>query len=84
MAVSGVNEGEIRAVLQAGECFWDPENQAVAFVSQPFYLSGLRNLLVGQNPLTGRITTVIRSNKNLIKRVHIRCIDAGFVREHPA
>lgn len=57
-----ITEGMINAALRKGERFYDPKNKSVNYILSNGFASG-KNLLVGQNPITGKITTVIRATR---------------------
>ncbi|MBI3658033.1 MAG: hypothetical protein HY232_16650, partial [Acidobacteria bacterium] len=59
MADRGVTKKMVEVALTRGAKFWDPKNNAVNYVLKGGFASG-KDLLVGQNPTTGVITTVIR------------------------
>jgi RHS repeat-associated protein len=59
MAQRGVTRKMIETALSKGARYWDPKNKSVNFIIENGFASG-KDLLVGQNPVTGVITTVIR------------------------
>ncbi|MDR2274875.1 MAG: hypothetical protein LBF27_28460 [Sphingobacterium sp.] len=52
--------------ISKGQKFYDPLNKSINYVLPNGFASG-KSLLVGTNPLTGEVATVLRSSKNLIK-----------------
>jgi hypothetical protein len=69
MAQYSVNEKMVQAALRLGEPFWDPKHKTVNFILKEGFASG-ESLLVGQNPVTALITTVIKGTK-LIRPRHV-------------
>lgn len=67
MAERGISEKMIQKALQKGKPFWDPKNKTVNYVLDGGFASG-KSLLVGQNPITGKISTVIRGNSLISPR----------------
>lgn len=65
LAQRGVTKGMAQLAISKGQKFYDPLNRSINYVLHKGFASG-KNLLVGTNPLTGEVTTVIRSSKNLI------------------
>lgn len=55
-----------KTAIRRGQRFYDPKNKTINYVLQNKFASG-KSLLVGTNPFTGEVTTVLRSSKNLIK-----------------
>jgi len=58
MSQRGVTRKMVDVAVRKGERYWDPLNRSVAHVMRGGMASG-RDLLVGRNPVTGRITTTI-------------------------
>ncbi|QMU63415.1 MAG: hypothetical protein GKR88_03430 [Flavobacteriaceae bacterium] len=56
-----------QTAISKGQKFYDLLNKSINYVLPNGFESG-KSLLVGTNPLTGQVTTVIRSSKNLIKK----------------
>jgi hypothetical protein len=54
-----------QTAINKGLKFYDPKNGSINYVLRSGFGSG-KSLLVGTNPLTGNVTTVIRSSKNLV------------------
>lgn len=65
MTQRGVTPRMARTAISKGLKFYDPKNGTINYVLKNGFASG-KSLLVGTNPITGQITTVIRSSKNLI------------------
>jgi RHS repeat-associated protein len=65
MSERKVSEGMIKAALRKGARFYDPKNGTINYILSKGFASG-KSLLVGTNPVTGAVTTVIRSSKNLV------------------
>lgn len=65
MAERGITARMISVALRKGTPFWDPKNKVVNYVLKNGFASN-KDLLVGYNPLNGRITTVIRGS-NLVR-----------------
>jgi predicted ATP-dependent serine protease len=59
MAEREISESMIKIALKKGTPFIDPKNGTINYVLKGGFASG-KDLLVGTNPLTGKITTVIR------------------------
>jgi len=51
-----------RIAITKGQKFYDPLNNSINYILSKGFASG-KSLLVGTNPLTGEVTTVIRSSK---------------------
>jgi hypothetical protein len=67
LAERGVTKDMAEMAISKGQKFYDPLNKSINYVLPNGYASG-KSLLVGTNPLTGEVTTVIRSSKNLINK----------------
>ena len=65
LAERGVTQDMAKVAIRTGQKFYDPLNKSINYVLPKGFASG-KSLLVGTNPLSGQITTVIRSSKNLI------------------
>jgi RHS repeat-associated protein len=63
-----ITENMISAGLRKGTPFWDPKNGTINYILREGFASG-KDLLVGQNPLSGLITTVIRGKDLVSKRM---------------
>ena len=59
----GVTKDMAEMAISKGQKFYDPLNKSNNYVLPTGYDSG-KSLLVGTNPLTGEVTTVLRSSKN--------------------
>lgn len=71
MSERGITESMVDKALQKGKRYWDPKNKTVNYVLEEGFASG-KTLLVGQNMVTGKVTTVIRGpTKKLIRPRHI-------------
>lgn len=66
LAQRGVTQDMAELAIRKGQKFYDPLNKSINYILPNGFASG-KSLLVGTNPLTGEVTTVIRSSKNLIK-----------------
>ena len=66
MAQRGVTPKMAQTAISKGQKFYDPLNKSINYILPNSFGSG-KSLLVGTNLLTGEITTVLRSSKNLIK-----------------
>jgi uncharacterized protein YcfJ len=67
LAQRGVTKDMAKLALKNGQKFYDPLNKSINYVLPNGFASG-KSLLVGTNPFSGEITTVIRSSKNLINK----------------
>jgi RHS repeat-associated protein len=67
LAQRGVTRDMAELAISKGQKFYDPFNKSINYVLSNGFASG-KSLLVGTNPLTGEVTTVIQSSKNLINR----------------
>lgn len=67
LAERGVTKDMAEMAISKGQKFYDPLNKSINYVLPNGYASG-KSLLVGTNPLTGEVTTVILSSKNLINK----------------
>ncbi len=67
MAQRGITQKMAQTAISKGQKFYDLLNKSINYVLPNGFESG-KSLLVGTNPLTGQVTTVIRSSKNLIKK----------------
>ena len=61
----GISKKMVELAINKGQKFYDPHNKSINYVLPNGFASG-KSLLVGTNPITGQVTTVIRSSKNLI------------------
>lgn len=67
MVKRGVTPKMVSKAIEKGAKFYDPKNGTINYVLKNGFASG-KDLLVGTNPLTGSVTTVIRSSKNLANK----------------
>ncbi len=67
LAERGVTQKMAETAISKGQKFYDPLNKSINYVLPNGFASG-KSLLVGTNPLTGQVTTVLRSSKNLINK----------------
>jgi hypothetical protein len=65
MIQRGVSNAMVRAAIERGRIFIDPKNGTINYVLSGGFASG-KDLLVGVNPLTGKITTVMKGS-NLVR-----------------
>jgi hypothetical protein len=65
LAERGVTQKMAETAISKGQKFYDPLNKSINYVLPNGFASG-KSLLVGTNPLTGQVTTILRSSKNLI------------------
>ncbi|WP_343618301.1 RHS repeat-associated core domain-containing protein, partial [Flavobacterium sp.] len=66
LAERGVTADMAELAIKKGQKYYDPLNKSINYILPRGFASG-KSLLVGTNPMTGEITTVIRSSKNLVK-----------------
>ncbi len=66
LAQRGITQKMALTAINKGQKFYDPLNKSINYVLPNGFGSG-KSLLIGTNPLTGKVTTAIRSSKNLIK-----------------
>jgi RHS repeat-associated protein len=64
LAERGITKDMIEVGISKGAKFFDPKNKTINYVLKGGFASG-KDLLIGTNPLTGRITTAIRGT-NLV------------------
>lgn len=62
MGLRQITDRMIRAAISKGTPFVDPKNGSLNYVLRGGMASG-KDLLVGTNPLTGKITTVITGSR---------------------
>lgn len=67
LAERGITPKMAETAIAKGQKFYDPLNKSINYVLPNGFASG-KSLLVGTNPLTGQVTTVLRSSKNLINK----------------
>jgi len=67
LAERGVTKAMAELAIKKGQKFFDPVNKSINYILSNGFGSG-KSLLVGTNPFTGEVTTVIRSSKNLINK----------------
>jgi hypothetical protein len=65
MVLRDITEDMIDVALRKGVRVWDPKSKTFDYVLKGGFASG-KDLLVGQNPVSGTITTVIRGT-NLVR-----------------
>jgi hypothetical protein len=65
MTERGISEKMVETAIEKGVKYFDPKNKTFANVIKNGFASG-KDILVGVNTLTGKVTTVIRGN-NLVK-----------------
>lgn len=68
MAERGITEKMVEMGLSKGLKYWDPKNKSINYVLKNAFASG-KDLLVGTNPLSGKVTTVIRGTNLTSKRL---------------
>jgi hypothetical protein len=68
MAERGVTEKMIRTALEKGTGYYDPKNKVFNYILPNGFASG-KDLLVGFNPVTGKVTTVIRGTDLAVPRL---------------
>lgn len=66
MSERGITQNMVETAISKGQKFYDPLNNSFNYVLKDGFASG-KSLLVGTNTLTGEVSTVIRSSKNLLK-----------------
>ena len=71
MAERGVTNSMVKAALRGGEKYYDPANKTINYVLRRGFTRKGYDLLVGRNPITGKIATVIRG-RNLVTSRMIR------------
>ncbi|RFM26759.1 DUF6443 domain-containing protein [Deminuibacter soli] len=62
LAQRGITKDMVEAAINKGAKFYDPKNKTINYILRNGFASG-KDLLVGTNPLSGNITTVIRGSK---------------------
>lgn len=65
MAEYGVTRAMVRAAVNRGTRYWDPENASIVYVFKGGLASG-KSLAVAQDPITGTIKTVM-TGKNVVR-----------------
>jgi uncharacterized protein RhaS with RHS repeats len=68
MAQYGISERMIRTALQKGERYWDPLHSTFNYILRQGFASG-KDLLVGQNPVTQKITTAFPGRDLVVERM---------------
>jgi RHS repeat-associated protein len=68
MAERGITRRMIEVALKHGTRYYDPKNKTINFIVHEGMASG-KDLLVGQNPITGVITTVFRGTNLATSRM---------------
>jgi hypothetical protein len=66
MAERGVSPKMAQITINKGLKFYDPYNKSINYILPNSFASG-KHLLIGTDPRTGEIRTVLRGSKNLIK-----------------
>ena len=66
MAERGITPKMAQITVDKGLKFYDPLNKSINYILPNSFTSG-KHLLIGVDPFTGEIKTVLRSSKNLIK-----------------
>jgi hypothetical protein len=69
MTERNITNGMVNKAIEKGAKYWDPKNQSVNYVLEKGFASG-KDLLIGVNPSTKTITTVIK-NYNLVRPRHV-------------
>lgn len=64
---SHVTSKMIGIAIRRGQSFWDPKNRTINYILQGGFASG-KDLLVGVNPVTGRIATILSGRDLVIPR----------------
>ena len=67
MGLRGVTEKMVKVALEKGLKFYDPKNGTINYILKNGFASG-KDLLIGTNPITGEIATVIRGTNLVAKR----------------
>jgi hypothetical protein len=67
LAERGITKDMLEVAISKGAKFFDPKNGTINYVLKNGFASG-KDLLVGTNPLTGRITTAIRGSDLISSR----------------
>lgn len=62
MAQRGISQKMVDAAVRKGTRYYDHLNKSVSHVLEKGYASG-KNLVVGRNPVTDTVTTVMRNRK---------------------
>ena len=65
-AERGITTDMVKTVLKRAQKFYDPRNNSINYIIPNAFGSG-KSILVGVDIATGKIKTVLRSSKNLIK-----------------
>ena len=73
MAQRGITPKMVDAALRNGERYWDPLNKSVAYVLRNGTKQG--GLLIGRNPITGKLTTAINGSKALSTLKRMRALE---------
>ncbi|HET8574614.1 MAG TPA: glycosyl hydrolase family 18 protein [Candidatus Paceibacterota bacterium] len=66
MTERGVTPNMAKTAIRKGQKFYDPLNNSINYILPYGFASG-KSLLVGTNPFTKEVTTVIRGSKSLIR-----------------
>ena len=74
MAERGISYKMVETAIKKGKRFFDPLNKTVQHILEGGFASG-KTLNVGQNPVTKRVTTVIRGITNKVMRPRYIPID---------
>jgi hypothetical protein len=67
MVQRGITKDMVKAALEKGSAYGDPKNGTVNYVLRGGMASG-KDLLVGTNPLTGKITTTMIGSDLVVPR----------------
>jgi RHS repeat-associated protein len=67
MAQRGITKDMALVAIKNGKKYYDPVTKTINYIMPNAFASG-KSLLVGTSPLTGEVTTVIRSSKNLVNK----------------
>ena len=71
---SHVTLSMVKKAIEKGKKYFDPKNGAISYILDGGLASG-KTLLVGQNPKTGLITTIITGNRKKVFRPRFQPID---------
>ncbi|NVK52546.1 MAG: hypothetical protein HWD85_06395 [Flavobacteriaceae bacterium] len=67
----GVTPTMAKKVIEKGVKYYDPKTKTINYILRNGFASG-KDLLIGTNPITGQVTTVIKSSKNLVNKRFIK------------
>ena len=71
LAERGVTSTMAKKAIEKGVKYYDPKTNTINYILKNAFASG-KSLLVGTNPTTGQVTTVIKSSKNLVNKRFIK------------